>query len=648
MVLATLAAEDKRFWDHHGIDTAALGRAIGQNLARGKVVSGASTLTQQLARNLEPRPRTFWGKIKEATEALRLERRHSKTEILEAYLNRSSYGDTVEGVEAASESYFGVRASDLSLAQAALLAGIPKGPDQYEPLRHRARARQRQAWIFSRLEAEGWVDAESLALARSERLVIREPKVEFEAPHFCDAVRRWHGPGGGEVRTTLDGPLQRDLDALLKSHLSRLENEHVDEAALVVLDNQSGDVLAWVGSQDYFKGEAGQVDGVLARRQPGSATKPFIYALAFSRGFSPATLVDDEPYTNAGGFSPRNYDRKFHGRISLRQALACSYNIPAVKVIETVGVDDAYWADRRFGLLSLDKGSDHYGPGLALGDGEVTLLELATGYAALGRLGLWRPARLTLEDDPVEWPHAPRRRAMDEDSCFQVLDVLRDNQARQAAFGADSMLRLPFGVAVKTGTTKDYRDNWCVGVTPEWTLAVWAGNPKGESMRRISGVTGTGPLFHDAAMRIAQDRPPTEFQPPDGLQHETLAIATGRTPAQAGEATVEDWVQSRFEADLSLPGPSLLDPRHLKAQERIDFPRDKQVFVLDPQVLAQDQAFHPRAVGVEKDRVRWTLDGTALNSRSPWVPLSKGEHSLALWDADQKIRVDQVHFLVLE
>ena len=648
MVLATLAAEDKRFWDHHGIDAAALGRALGQDVVRGRVVSGASTLSQQLARNLEPRPRSLWGKLKEAAGALRLEHHHAKAEILEAYFNRGSYGGRIQGVEAASRAYFGVAAQDLSLAQAALLAGIPKGPSRYDPLRHRAAARRRQAWILGQLEAAGWVDRESLALARAETLVVLRPRTPFEAPHFCEAVRRWHGPGGGDLRTTLDGPLQSDLEALLRAHLRRLRGEHVGEAALVVLDNRTGGVLAWVGSHDYFNGDSGQVDGVLARRQPGSATKPFLYALAFSRGYNPATLVDDRPYTNAGGFSPRNYDQGFHGRVSLRQALACSYNIPAVKVIETVGVDDAYWNNRRFGLRSLDKGSDHYGPGLALGDGEVTLLELATAYACLGRLGLWRPASLTLGPRPVEWPVAPRLRAMDAASCFQVLDVLRDNAPRLPAFGADSVLRLPFGVAVKTGTTKDYRDNWCVGVTPEWTLAVWAGNPGNEPMRRVSGVSGTGPLFHDAAMRIAADRPPTEFQAPPGVHRQTLALETGKRPQAADGATLEDWVQDRDLAALDGPGVALLDPRRSEGGQRIDFPRDHEVFVMDPQATQAEQAFRPRALGVSPGSAAWTLDGAALDAKAPWVPLARGEHALALRKGSGGEPVDQVHFLVLE
>lgn len=648
MVLATLAAEDKRFWDHHGVDAAALGRALGQDLAARRVVSGASTLTQQLARALEPRPRTLWGKVKEALGALRLERGHSKAEILEAYLNRGSYGGELQGVEAASQGYFGVPASSLSLAQAALLAGVPKGPARYDPLRHRSAARRRQAFILDRLAAEGWVDPASLALARAERLVVRAPRPEFAAPHFCEAVRRWHGPAGGELRTTLDGPLQRDLEALLRAHLRRLEGEHVGEAALVVLDNRTGEVLAWVGSRDYFNGDSGQVDGVLALRQPGSSTKPFLYALAFSRGYHPASLVDDEPYTNAGGFSPRNYDLGFHGRVSLRQALACSYNVPAVKVIEDLGVDQAYRNSRRFGLRSLDKGADHYGPGLALGDGEVTLLELATAYAALGRLGLWRPARLTLGPDPVEWPRAPRQRALDADSCFQALDVLRDDAPRQPAFGSDSMLRLPFGAAVKTGTTKDYRDNWCVGVTPNWTVAVWAGNPEGEPMRRVSGVSGAGPLFHDAAMRVAQDRPPGEFEAPPGLRRVTLDLATGRPPLRPGCATVEDWVQERFLARLDGAGPFLLDPRSGGSRQRIDFPRDRQVFVLDPHAAPGEQAFLPRAAGLAPGEAAWVLDGTQLDARAPWIALAPGEHQLLLQAPGRPEALDQVRFRVLE
>lgn len=632
MVLSTLAAEDKRFWQHRGVDARALARAAAQDLVARRVVSGASTLSQQLARYVEPRPRTLWGKLKEAVVALRLEREHGKAAILEAYFNSGSYGGAYQGVEAASRGYFGVPAERLSLAQAALLAGIPKAPSRYEPLRHRAEAQRRQAWVLQQLREQGWASEEELRLAEGERLVVLAPKQAFEAPHFCEAVRRWRPEARGDLRCTLDGPLQEDLDALLKAHLARLRGQRVTQAALLVLDNRSHEVLAWIGSADWFGEASGQVDGVLARRQPGSALKPFLYALGFSRGLQPSVLVDDAPYINRGGFAPRNYDRGYHGRVSLRQALACSYNIPAVKLIETLGVEEAYRNDRRFGLRSLDKGADHYGPGLALGDGEVTLLELATAYAALAHGGLWRPARLTREAHPLEWPRQPSHRALDAASCYQALDVLADNAARRPAFGPDSVLRLPFQAAVKTGTTKDYRDNWCVGVTPQWTVAVWVGNHGNEPMRRVSGVSGAGPLFHDAAMRVARDRPPSDFEVPAGLQRVRLSLASGRRSLDPGEPGVDEWVQTRYLGRLDEPGVALLDPAGGAAGDapRIDFPRDGQVFILDPQASRLEQRFRPRWAGPPVAGLAWTLDGEGLGEGQPWIPLSTGRHQLAL------------------
>jgi penicillin-binding protein 1C len=646
MVLATLAAEDKRFWQHQGVDTQAVARAVALDLRAGKALSGASTLSQQLARYLEPRPRTLWGKVKEALGARRLEREHGKGAILEAYLNSGSYGGVYQGVEAASQAYFGVSASQLSLAQAALLAGVPKAPAHYEPLHHRAQAQKRQAWVLSRVEAEGWATAEELALARQEHLVVLSPKQAFSAPHFCDALRRWRPQASGELRTTLDGPLQEDLEDLLRAHLARLKSQRVTQAALLVLDNRRGEVLAWVGSADWYGGASGQVDSVLALRQPGSSLKPFLYALGFSQGWHASMLVDDAPYSNQGGFTPRNYDRGYHGRVSLRQALACSYNIPAVKMIETLGVEPTYRLDRRFGLRSLDQGADHYGPGLALGDGEVSLLELATGYAALARGGLWRPARFTLEKTPLERPEMQSHRALDAASCFQVLDVLADNNARRAAFGPDSVLRLPFDVAVKTGTTKDYRDNWCIGTTPEWTVAVWAGNHDAAPMRRVSGVSGAGPLFHDAAMRVARERPPTPFEVPAGLQRVRVDPSTGRRDPGDGRATVEEWVQERYLDRLNGTDVALLDPRGAPAGgARISFPRPGQVFVLDPQATRAEQSFRPRCSGPQAKELRWSLDGAALDSPAPWIALSAGRHQLAVqWPGG----TDEVDFQVLE
>jgi penicillin-binding protein 1C len=651
MVLATLAAEDQRFWEHSGVDAQALARALGQDLRAGKVVSGASTLTQQLSKSLEPRPRTWMGKLKEAWQALRLEKEHSKSEILEAYLNRSYYGPSCQGVEAASRLYFGLPASQLSLAQASVLAGLPKSPKHLDPLRHRKAAMERQAWILGRLATEHWTDPESLALAASEKILLRPQHPNFEAPHFCDAVRRWSHGQGGDFHSSLDGPLQKDLEGLLHNQLQQLEEDRVTEAALLLLDNSSGQVLAWVGSADYFGPESGQVDGVLAHRQPGSALKPFLYALGFSKGYKPSDLVDDAPYTNLGGYSPRNYDRSYHGRVSLRQALACSYNIPAVKLIESLGVREAYANDRRFGLVSLDQGADYYGPGLALGDGEISLLELASAYAALARQGLWRPARLNLSGPPMEWPQMPRHRALDAGSCFQVLDVLRDNAAREPAFGMDSVLRLPFGAAVKTGTTKDYRDNWCVGVTPEWTLAVWAGNYDGQPMRRVSGVSGAGPLFHDAAMRISQSYPPSEFRAPQEVQEVDLCLESGRWAGPSCGASVTDWIQRRYQDRLSLPGIALLDPMGSpESGPRIEFPRPGQVFVLDPQASAAEQSFKPRASGLASgQKGGWSLDGRPMDA-DPWVPLLPGRHVLALQNdaTDPSSPREEVHFSVLE
>ncbi|MBI3565650.1 MAG: penicillin-binding protein 1C, partial [Elusimicrobia bacterium] len=478
-VVATLAAEDRRFYEHPGVDLRALARAAWQDAKAGRAVSGGSTITQQLARALQPRPRTLWGKAVEAWRALALERRASKREILEAYLNRAPYGRGARGIEAASRAYFGIPAKDLTLGQAALLAGLPKCPSRCDPVKDPAAAQARRRTVLSRLSSWGWIDAGTRAAALAEKVRAADSARADLAPHF--ARRALSRPGGDARRTTLDADLQEELEGLVSSHLRTLADWHVTNAAVVALDNASGEVLAWVGSGD-FRDDAhrGQVDGAAARRQPGSALKPFLYGLAFERGASPSDRIDDAPTFAKGGFAPRNYDEKFHGLVTLRQALACSYNAPAVRLVEKVGVDDFLSTLRAFGLETLTRDADRYGAGLALGDGEVSLRDLAGAYAALARGGEWRPVR----EAPAD-PAGPSRRALSREAAYLVTHVLSDDAARVEAFGHDSALALPFPFAAKTGTTKDYKDNWAVGYTPDWTVAVWVGNFDGSPMRRV-------------------------------------------------------------------------------------------------------------------------------------------------------------------
>ena len=343
LVLATVAAEDKRFFAHPGVDFRSVARAFLQNSKKGHTVSGASTITQQLARALEPHPHTMLGKLSEMFSAMRLEAGHSKEEILEAYFNSVSYGPMITGAGAASLDYFGQPARDLSPAQAALLAGIPKSPVNYDPRKNPLAALARQRLILRRMLDLGLLDAETYRLALAEKTGAREKEKFFDAPQFSDYVLKRAAGSGGTITTTLDGRVQEAAAQALKNHLAELRfRNNIKNGAVLVLDNATGSILAWVGSSDFFDAvNGGQVDGVTAARQPGSALKPFLYALALSKGARASDLVDDSPLYVPGGHAPENYDKTYHGKVRLREALACSYNVPAVRLAQKVGWNGA-------------------------------------------------------------------------------------------------------------------------------------------------------------------------------------------------------------------------------------------------------------------------------------------------------------------
>ena len=624
VVLTTLAAEDRRFFDHHGVDPRAVARAIVQNLSAGRTVSGGSTITQQLSRALTPRPKSLWGKLGEAWRALKLERSATKDEILEAYLNRAPYGRGTRGVEAASRAWFGASSRDLTLGQAALLAGLPKCPSRCDPQKDPKAAEARRKVVLGRMASWGWISETERAAALAERISVADRSREDLAPHFA---RRALSRGTGARReTTLDADLQRELEELTATHLKSLASHHATNAAVVVLDNADGSVLAWVGSGD-FRDEAtsGQVDGAAARRQPGSALKPFLYGLAFERGASPSDLIDDAPTFAVGGFAPRNYDETFHGAVSLRQALACSYNAPAVRVAERVGVGAFLTELRAFGFDSLDLPAERYGAGLALGNGEVTLRELAGAYAALARGGVRLPVRETMDA-----PKGPASRVLSREAAYLVTSVLSDDDARVPAFGHDSALRLPFPFAAKTGTTKDYKDNWAAGYTPDWTVAVWVGNFDGKPMRRVSGVTGAAPLLRDATLAMEKRYGARPFPVPAGVREAEICPLSGRL---AG-ARCPGAVRAVFRRDKVPSETCALEHAEASAPEapsgpRISFPRPGDAFRVDPATPLAAQAI-PVSAEPEDAGWRWLVDGkdAKIAGARGFLPLAPGVHVL--------------------
>jgi penicillin-binding protein 1C len=705
---AILAAEDRRFAHHPGVDPLAIVRAAGQLLVHRRVVSGASTLTQQLARNLVHRPRTLRGKFLEAALALRIERSLSKRAILEQYLNRVSFGPGVRGVEAASRFYFDKPARDLSLAEAAALAGIPRGPSVYDPAKGTARLKRRRDRILDRLLDAGLASRDEVERARAEPIAVAATGGSLGAPHLVRAVMAGSvdlaaGPMRDRTREltlTVDRHLQRELEVLARDAVRALGPKHVSAAAIVAIENESGEILAYVGSPDVDDAaHLGQNDGALALRQPGSALKPFVYDLALTKlGFTAATVLPDVELFlpgKDGDYRPNNYDGRFHGPVRLREALADSYNVPAVWTADALGPARVLAHLRALGLTSLGEDADYYGAALALGDGEVRLLDLANAYATLARGGVWKPVRAVKaavgkDGQPLDLPGGDERRVIDEGAAAVITDILADRGARIASFGEGNVLELPFPAAAKTGTSKGFRDNWALGFTREVTVGVWVGNFDGSPMAGVSGVSGAGPLFHDALIAAARGRPGRGLRTREGLleeaevcalsgarptdacphrRREVFAARDGRSSApeapcamhervrvdkrnglRAGPGcpadVVEERAVERFDATFAAwaktagrstapetwsplcPGTGSALPA-ARGRVRIAYPPDGARFSLDPGAAAR-QAIRIRAdVPPGAPGVRLTVDGHPQVLRAPFelaFPLVPGEH----------------------
>jgi penicillin-binding protein 1C len=565
LIQATLASEDQRFHRHRGVDVVAMARALALDLVSDRVVSGGSTLTMQLCRMLQPAPRSLRAKLRESVLAYKLERVLSKDQILWLYLNRAPYGNGTFGVEAAAQRYLGKPAAQLSLAESALLAALPRSPAGYNPYRRRGRLLERQRYILRLMASQGRITAEQHRLALREPIAWEATNRPFLAPHLVQRVLTEMAPTRGvAIRATLDLSLQEQVEQAVRTVVARLRPRGVSNAAALVVDNASGDVLAYVGSADFWSvKDGGQNDGTLALRQPGSAIKPFTYVLALEQGKTPASLLRDLPThfaTDDGDYSPRNYDETFHGPVRLRVALGSSYNVPAVHTADFVGVERLLERLRGAGFRSLKQTARYYGLGLTLGNGEVTLQELVTAYAALARGGTVQPLRLVLEaktpeGQRVALPSPTPRRVFDRRASFLVGHILADPMARRPAFGKHTPLDIGRPAAVKTGTSKDFRDNWTVGFTPKVTVGVWVGNFDGSSMHNVSGITGAGPLWADVMLAATTARgveePSGELPRPEGIVTSRICPLSGELVGPHCAAGIEELFVAGLEPKRS-------------------------------------------------------------------------------------------------
>ncbi len=543
---ATVAIEDKNFYSHNGFDILGTLRGLSRFFTRG-YAQGGSTLTQQLVKNvLLSSERSATRKIKEFILAVQIERKYSKDQILQMYLNEAPYGGTAWGVETASETYFGRSAKDLNLVESAILAGMPQLPSKYSPYSKTPDAYiDRTTNVLRRMREDGYItkDQENASLSELPNVKFQAKGSSFKAPHFVQYVQKIledrYGEkvieqGGLKVTTTLDLDLQEKAQAIVTEEIAKVESQRITNGGAVVLDPITGEILSMVGSKRFDDPDYdGQVNVTVALRQPGSSFKPFTYVTAFKKGYTASTMVMDVDTVFQGGtgqpdYQPVNYDGKYRGPVQLRFALGNSLNIPAVKVIAMVGIKDVLETAYDLGINSLPPNKDtlaRVGLSLTLGGGEVRLLELTGGYSAFfnGGTKVEPFAILKVEDNNgkvlEETKPKKGKEVLDPQEAYLISNILSDNSARTDTFGTNSLLNIPGRqVAVKTGTTNDKRDNWTIGGTPQRAIGVWVGNNDNSPMLNVaSGVSGSSPIWRRITMESLKDLDPVNFVEPDGI-----------------------------------------------------------------------------------------------------------------------------------
>lgn len=615
---ATIATEDANFYRHGGIDPVALARAVYYAVREREFVSGASTIPQQLVKLIFlSSERSAERKIKEAILAAEVSRRYSKEQILEIYLNEVYYGNLAYGADSAAETYFGKDVADLTLAEAALLAGLPQAPAYYDPYTQPERVKDRQTIVLRLMVESDTISPAEADAAWLEPLVYVPVRYDFKAPHFTLYVRQQLetllGPEalyrvGLNVTTSLDLELQNTAQTIVAEQVQSLAARNVSNGALVAIDPRSGEILALVGSADFDNVEIdGQVNMALSPRQPGSSIKPLVYLAAFenpnrplAERWTPGTLVADIEQDFPDGanppYHPRNYDEKEHGILTVGASLANSYNIPAVRAMEFVGVQNFLPLAQRLGISTLTR--PDYGLSLSLGGGEIPLLEMTGAFGVLANGGLRRPpqAILKIEDGngnvicQIDTPIPCQldglgqgQQVISPVDAFLISDMLSDNQARTPLFGPNSMLVLGRPAAVKTGTTNDYRDALTIGYTPELVTGVWIGNASNAPMQNISGVAGAAPIWNRFMQTALAATPPSNFPLPAGVQQVEVCADTGTRPSPACPEKATRW----FAAER----PPLPPEADLWQNIRIDKVTGQQAGEFTPAAQVEEKVF---------------------------------------------------------
>lgn len=644
---AFVMSEDRKFYEHHGMDWEARSSALWQNVRSLHAVRGASTITEQVVRMVNPRPRTIWSRWLEGFEALDLEQKVSKADILEFYLNQVPYAANRRGIVQASRYYFDRDLATLTPKEMIALVVLVRAPSSYDLYKNPGRIEGAVRRLAGHLQKDGKIDENHAEAIRNEKLDLKPSALSVEARHFARYVRLSSlSPSGNQYRTTLDASLQKQTQAILDARISALRKKNVHNAAALVADYQTGEILAWVVAGAKEKGgktPSTEIDTVTTPRQPGSSMKPFLYARALDKGWTAATIIDDSPLAEAVGsglHNFRNYSNVYYGPVSLREALGNSLNIPALRTIGYVGVGDYLSTLKKMRFESLTEASGVYEEGLALGNGAVTLLEMAQAYAALANHGIYRPFHVLMQ----QHEDAPAVRVYSDETASLIGNILSDRWARRMEFGAGSVLNFPVQTAAKTGTSTDYRDAWTLAYNDRYVVGIWMGNLDNQPMKEVTGAAGPALALRGIFAILNEGRDTSPLYLSQRLAHKDVCI---RPANEKGECPMRtEWFA---------PGTEPLDYKMTEVKKQgieLVRPTEGLQIAYDPRIPKENQKFRFELEGVKSGQnISWYLDdGTFAKGTDTTVlwPVERGKHvlSVEIEGQDGTKQLTPVNFIV--
>lgn len=627
-------SEDKRFFEHHGADWQARLHASWLNIKSGRVLRGASTITEQVGRIINPRPRTFWSRWLEGFEAARLENRFSKADILEFYLNQVPYANQRRGVAQAARYYFDRSISTLNLREMLALAILVRSPSRLDLHRGTKAIERSLRRLAKRLLEQGYITQEDYEVVLTEPLQLRQPALTVKATHFAHYVYAVQPEQilqeQGGLQTTLDAELQVKIQKILDERITSLRTKQVHNGAMLVVDHHNNEVLAWVNAGLLTDVPSSRVDAVTTPRQPGSTLKPFLYALALEKGWTAATFIQDTPLAEPVGtglHTFHNYSRYYYGPLRLRDALGNSLNIPAIRTIRFVGAETFLQRLHRLGMYSLTNHPDYYGDGLALGNGAVTLFELVQAYSVLANQGIFQPLHVLRNTSPTQGEIV-----FSPEVSTLITNILSDSDARRLEFGRGALLRFPVQTAVKTGTSTDYRDAWSIGYNHRYTVGVWLGNLNQQPMLQVSGATGAALLLRTvfAELNRYEETQPLPLSP--RLVKVNICRHNGQR-AMANCPNREEWFVAGTEPPLE---PSTSPVQEVAEKLYLKQPSAGLQLAMDPRIPDPQEAF--ALMLTETSPSAWLIEWL-INDRV--IGITSGDTKQFLWTLERGTHLAQ-------